>query len=141
MNRDTQGIPTKPAPLLGFAQTFGNQRAMSDSNKSKDGQRPANNTGPNPKRRRTIDRSDERSQRDGAEASRPAVSTGREDAGRLDYGLLNSLMLTISVYSFPQTAQSRRPQTKCLECSTQNCSPKHISCLSQDVDVSIFREF
>ncbi|EHK49011.1 hypothetical protein TRIATDRAFT_315374 [Trichoderma atroviride IMI 206040] len=51
---------------------------MSDSNKSKDSQRPANNTGPNPKRRRTIDRSGERSpvtQRDGAEASSPTVST------------------------------------------------------------------
>ncbi|KAM0486094.1 hypothetical protein ACHAPX_000796 [Trichoderma viride] len=50
---------------------------MSDSNKSKDSQRPANNSGLNPKRRRTIDRSDERSpvsQRDGAEASSPTVS-------------------------------------------------------------------
>ncbi|KAK1245304.1 hypothetical protein MKX08_004933 [Trichoderma sp. CBMAI-0020] len=78
MNRDTQNLPLKPPQLLGFTQTFGNQRTMSDSNKSKDSQRPANNSGSNPKRRRTIDRSGERSpvtQRDGAEAPSPTVST------------------------------------------------------------------
>ncbi|PTB43396.1 hypothetical protein M441DRAFT_135741 [Trichoderma asperellum CBS 433.97] len=74
MGKDTQGL--KPTPLLGFSQTFGNQRTMADSIKPKDSQRPANDAGPNPKRRRTIDRPDERSpvaQRERVDASSPAV--------------------------------------------------------------------
>ncbi|KAL9489493.1 hypothetical protein ACSS6W_001770 [Trichoderma asperelloides] len=74
MSKDTQSL--KLPPLLGFSQTFGNQRTMSDSTKPKDSQRPANDAGPNPKRRRTIDRPDERSpvaQRERVDASNPTV--------------------------------------------------------------------
>jgi hypothetical protein len=92
MSRDTQSL--KPPQLLGFAQTFGNQRTMSDSTRSKDGQRPTNNAGPNPKRRRAIDRSEERSpvaQRDGTEASDPTISAGRNSVfPRFEYELAHA---------------------------------------------------
>ncbi|KAM0247369.1 hypothetical protein ACHAQJ_009877 [Trichoderma viride] len=95
MSPDTQG----PRPLSGFSNTFGSQRAISDS-RSRENKRPANDAGPTLKRRRTVDRSEERSpvaQRDRVEVSNP-TTPGTSDSTRL-----TSLKASLSLDPEPTT--------------------------------------